>query len=362
MRLKIFLKSPIYYHVPIYEDLGLKSPDLDFCVYYWSRAGIDPYVDKELPNVRRTWITEKDLKHPHRFLPSINLSKFDNGFLPRISPHLWIKVLLSSQNDILFLQGLSNFDEIVSLMVSKLNRSKVVLRGEGVPSSSSWIKIIFKKWLIRHVSILCFSTQKNKEYWENHMSADAYLLPYPSVSFIDKQPNNLTRKKQIVVASRFTPRKNIEKIIDLYYENFVDDYTLIMCGDGDPAYLQTLREKLDDLDLDERVHFTGFIDHTKVIDIFLESEIYINLSYHDPSPKALNEALACGLRCIISNLVGTADDLRDRNDVYVYNIDEKIVESGAITDFVNLPFNENLVKPMPTREQCVETLCEICSD
>mgnify|MGYP000580596596 CR=1 FL=1 len=79
--LNIFLKSPIYYHASIYNYLA-KNDFLSFKVFYGSDTGISPYKDREMPNVKRVWITEAQLKHPHEYVASIRLSKWDGGFAP----------------------------------------------------------------------------------------------------------------------------------------------------------------------------------------------------------------------------------------------------------------------------------------
>ena len=325
--LKIFLKSPIYYHYPIYNLAHEKK--IPFKVFYWSKAGIEPYQDKEMPNVKRTWCRIEDLIHPHVFLKSLRVSKFDGGMFPRISPSLWIEVLRSARNDILFFQGFSNVDEIICLLLSRLTRSRIVFRGEGmIRSDESIISRFLKRRLLSAVSYFGYSTEENKAFLKQYSASKARFMYFPTISNVITNRIVVNKERSVVVASRLVERKRIDLCLQYFKMAFPSDFSLEICGDGKPEFVAALKLLCKELKIENRVFFHGFVDQQSLLRKFDSSEWYINLADSDPSPKALIEAMGCRCKIVISHGVGTRKDIEDLPYVFVVDTDD-VDESAA---------------------------------
>lgn len=326
--LKIFLKSPIYYHVAIYNFIA-ENDLLPFHVYYASDVGITPYNDREMPDVERVWITEEQLSHPHEYVRSIKLSKWDGGFAPRVSPGILKTILLSAKDDVFLLQGFSNIDEVLALLTTKIMRRRVIFRGEGflpphethTVSFASRVKRMIKRFYLSHVKDFMYSTETNMDYMEVIAPPHSRFYHFPSISqpvlppessssLPDKPPHSY------VIASRLTDRKCVPQTLALLLRVLPDGASVSVLGEGpDLEAVLSLRS-----DFEERgiaLHTPGFVDHKDAVEILLKSRFYLNLSDYDPSPKALNEATECGCSVILSSGVGTHKDLIGKNAVLV---------------------------------------------
>lgn len=358
--LKIFLKSPIYYHYPLYNQLHKKG-HTDFKVYYWSKAGIEPYHDVEMPGVLRTWCTLDDLEHPHAFLKSYRFSRFDSGFFPRCSFQLYREILSSTKRDVIFLQGYANFDEIISLLLSKLVKSTIVFRGEGIPNlEESWLKEKFKSFLLSHVGVACYSTSQNKRYIEKYIQKACELKHYPSVSNLSSAQAIYSKKTRVILASRLTDRKNIDTCLKVFSVLFPECYSLHIYGDGSEDYKNYLKKLIFELNLNTRVIFHGFVEQSIVLDALRGSEWFMNLAKDDPSPKAVNEALALKCKIILSTGVGTHEDLKELQHVLILSndkINKDIKENKSQFDQVMcMDFKEIEFHADFKLDKCIEAL------
>lgn len=330
--LKIILKSPIYYHVPIYNFLSELGGTI-FSVYYSSRVGIEPYADQEMPDVTRVWITDDDLVHPHEFVRTHKLSRWDGGFWNRLSPGILWTIFRGSRGDVFLLQGFSNLDEVLALLLTKIMRKKVIFRGEGYIDSAKLngfsprasLKRKIKQFLLGHVKLFLFSTQTNREYIAYVARPDAKMFFFPSISQPVKHSETGVepRKKtanSFVIASRLTERKCVPDSLRLLLRTLPEAATVTILGDGpDRDAVLEFKEAFRCKRIS--FNFLGFRDHQAVIDVFKSSRFYVNLSDYDPSPKALNEATDCGCSVILSSGVGTYKDLQGRASVLVLNKD-----------------------------------------
>ncbi|WP_019605899.1 glycosyltransferase family 4 protein [Teredinibacter turnerae] len=362
--LKIFLKSPIYYHVPIYNLLHTSLGSKLYKVFYFSKVGIEPYMDKEMPNSRRVWATTADLRHEYVFLKTIKISRWDGGFFPRLTPRVWYEVVRSSGSDVLFLQGYSNIDELAALLLSKFSKAKIIFRGEGDPKKNErWFLKTVKKFLLSHVDAIAYSTDSNKAYFEQYNSK-CNKFYYPSVSHsIGYITDWSARQNIVVIASRLTVRKRVEIALDIFARCFPDDWRLEIYGEGDEVYLQKLRLRSSENGISGRVRFHGFVSAGEVLEALQRSRFYLITSEYDPSPKALNEALQSGCNVVCSSNVGTASTIKDVDGVYVFDGSFDCYEYEKMKIWIS---NQNQLcrlpkRDLPTEKNCVEGLLSVIS-
>ena len=106
---------------------------------------------------------------------------------------------------------------------------------------------------------------------------------------------------------RFSPEKNHEFIIDIFKELYSknDKYRLVLVGTGDTE--DKIKEKVESLNLQEKVNFLGVRKDVK--NLLQSFDLFILPSIFEGLPVTLVEAQGAGLKCFISDTVTKEIDL-----------------------------------------------------
>lgn len=132
------------------------------------------------------------------------------------------------------------------------------------------------------------------------------------------QFNSSVRKKYnineddfvFLCASRFAHDKGHDfliKSIPILKEKTQSKFKLLLAGDG--PLLQSIKELVNSLKLEDTVIFTGFTNN--INELFYTSNVYINSSEHEALSFLIIEALASGLPLIATNMAGNIDIVND---------------------------------------------------
>lgn len=122
-------------------------------------------------------------------------------------------------------------------------------------------------------------------------------------------------KEDIVIGhvGRMVPVKNHEFIIDIYQEFYKqhEKSKLLLVGDGNLK--EKLENKVESLQLENKVIFTG--EKNNVNEIMQAMDLFLMPSFYEGFPVTLVEAQATGLKCLISKNI--------TDDVCLTNLVEK---------------------------------------
>jgi glycosyltransferase involved in cell wall biosynthesis len=122
--------------------------------------------------------------------------------------------------------------------------------------------------------------------------------------------------------------RGLEELIDIVYE--IKEFRLMIVGDGD--VINTLRQKVSDLKLEDFVYFTGKIEPSKLKSVTrkallgLSLEKKTNLNYYYALPNKLFDYIRAGIPVLCSDFpemrkiidsyqVGRVADPDDRNEI-----------------------------------------------
>jgi glycosyltransferase involved in cell wall biosynthesis len=90
--------------------------------------------------------------------------------------------------------------------------------------------------------------------------------------------------------------------------------TLTIAGGDNPAYWRRLASRLGVAD---RVRFVGAVPTDVMVSLYRESDVLLHPAVHDPSPRVVLEALACGCPVITTPTCGTSEVLSEGEDGWV---------------------------------------------
>ena len=117
----------------------------------------------------------------------------------------------------------------------------------------------------------------------------------------------------VLFLSRMDPKKNIEVLLDAFALLLAErnSSTLLIAGDGDAAYVQSLRARAKALHIDQQVVWAGRVDGLTKAAALSVATVFALPSYSENFGIAAAEALAAGVPCVLSPGVAIAAQVAD---------------------------------------------------
>ena len=129
--------------------------------------------------------------------------------------------------------------------------------------------------------------------------------------------------KVLISIGDVNKNKNTDLLIDIIYKCNNKNLKCLICGKGDQ--IEILKHKICNLKLESQILFLGFRNDIK--ELLKVSYIYISTSKREGLPRALMEAMASGLPCVVSNIRGNRDLIENDKNGYCCNKIEEYVDA-----------------------------------
>ena len=323
-------QHPVAYHTGIYQEFT-SDKRIDTFVAYYSRMGVDAYFEPEF-GVK---ISKKiDLLDGHRYTVLKNIgTNAVSGFFSRINPSI-VRTIIIEKPDLIIIHGYSTFTDILALITAGMFRIDIAMKGEAVlRNDQNPFKQLIKKVVLRFLfaapKYFLYSCGANQKFWEAYGVDRKRCLPFfcavDNNKYRTDYQNRIKQRYEIVSkcvpadyqtmikilwVGRLTARKNPHALIKAMAEIGRKDALIIMAGDGDlKEDLQRCATKYDC-----PIMFTGFVDSSEIGYLYTISDIFVNSSQYDPSPKTVNEAMNYCLPLVVSKHIGTLNELLLENE------------------------------------------------
>jgi glycosyltransferase involved in cell wall biosynthesis len=318
----------------LYTKLSQKNVRISFLTY-GDKSDLD--YSKELADIK--------IIPCNRFVRSkISLLKY----FKTLMLSLRLKELFSNADIIKTNQTLGG---LVGGIAKIIYRKKFIVRGGYerlfnymVKAKKKGIKNYFK-YLINYLWIYLH------EFIVYKLADSIILTNYPDISFIVKafklkrkkknnkihhiynyidtnhfKPLNLPIKENSVLyVGRLTYGKNLFNLIRAFKD--LDGFSLDIVGTGPLEYDLRITAR----ELGVKVNFYGLVSNELLPEIINQYQIFILPSYFEGNPKALLEAMSCGITCIGSDIKGI-------NNVISHNVNGYLckLDSDSIKEAINL--------------------------
>ena len=354
-KLAVLTSHPIQYQAPLFRKLAA-HPKIDLTVYFCWDFGIreeyDPGFGKKIK-----WDIPLLEGYKYKFLRNYS-PKPNKGFLGHINPSI-IKELWKNRYDAILVHGYANFTSWLSFLGAWPSSTPIIFRGEAdLSNMGSFLKRISKKAILvplfKRISAFLYSYRANAEYYKHYNVPGNKLFFCPCAvdnSYWQTQAINLRNKKTelkkkfgisdgysvILYVAKLIPRKRPMDLLQAYEIvcNRHVKTSLIFVGDGsEVANLKTytLKKNL------KNVVFVGFKNQSELPPFYSIADVFVLPSNHDPSPKAINEAMNFGIPIITTNKVGTAPDLiKIRENGFIYPVGEVKVLADCLLKVLKDP-------------------------
>ena len=141
-----------------------------------------------------------------------------------------------------------------------------------------------------------------------------------------------TKQKKILVMGRLQKFKNVQTIILAISVTEMQGWQVDVLGDG--PYKKELMLLVEELNLQDRISFHGWLDHgtKEQMDYLEHASVYITASQFENCPMAVIEAIAAGCYPLLSNIPGHRQFVDD-ND-YFFEAEDSIELSKRLTDIL----------------------------
>lgn len=298
MRVAVITSVPAPYREPIFNIL---SKNINILVFYEElREGRGWTV---LKNANYRYIfTQNPLEGLERFSPSV-----------------------------LLIYGYNSRNAILSLFWSLKKKIPFLMRTDSNIMDEMyknplkrWAKKIFLPSLARRASLFLTTGKRNEEFWNYYGAEEEKFLRARYTVEVDyfAMETDRARKKRdeifkslsipharyILFVGRLVKIKGVEILIKSFFKIAPDfkDVNLLIAGGG--PELERLKRLSGEL-LNRRIFFTGTIAREKIPELFAISEFLVLPSLFEPWGLCVNEAMAGGIPCLVSENCGCVPDL-----------------------------------------------------
>jgi glycosyltransferase involved in cell wall biosynthesis len=137
-------------------------------------------------------------------------------------------------------------------------------------------------------------------------------------SSIDKNP-------YILFLSRLHPKKNLELLLEVFLrlvkQPEFEAWRLVIAGDGEAEYVNSLRKVVREREGNNHVLFTGWLDGEEKISALQNAALLALTSSQENFGLCVAEALACGVPAVISQQVNLAPDIERTGSGWVTDLE-----------------------------------------
>jgi glycosyltransferase involved in cell wall biosynthesis len=328
----------IQYYGPLFRMLGA-HPRIDFRVLYCTRHGAETYLDHDL-GVRLKWDLPLLEGYQYRFLR--NFTPRDRGFFRHVNPGI-VPALWRERPTAVWVSGWGTLSMWITYLACRVMRIPYFVYGDNTfvverKGPVGWVRRLILKWLFRNAGGFLLQGIMNGDYFA-HYGADRrkfFLVPYA----VDNErfhrdsrmdPDERRRRREalgidpdrvvLLFAGKLIERKNPVHLLEAVRRMRTRDKVAVMyMGDGRarPALEQYARDNGM-----EHVHFTGFVNQSEMPPYYALADVFVLPSSLDPRGTVTNEAMACELPVVISNMVGIygeGDIVRDGDNGFIYQV------------------------------------------
>jgi len=326
MSLVVISTHPIQYHAPVYRYLQQRL-GIPTTVIYGSDQGLARYHDKEF-NADFAWDVDLLSGYKSFFLRRIG-KKNDSG-----SPTVE-QIIDKAQPTMVLILGYATRLYLRAWVCAKKLKLPVLFRMEAYDefTKNSGLRHITRDIFLRSIykhtdSFLYIGKAAYRHYQRLGVSEDKlFFSPYvvdPAPFQVEESDReNLRESKRkslgvgagdivILFSGKFIVKKNpllILKALQSLPIEFQRKVVLLYLGDG-PLKSQLCAESQRIKDV--RVAFCGFKNQTELSPVYHSADVLVlPSSFNETWGLVVNEALAHGLPCIVSDHVGCHEDLID---------------------------------------------------
>jgi glycosyltransferase involved in cell wall biosynthesis len=230
----------------------------------------------------------------------------------------FLSLLKKYPADIIHVHGFWQFPQHISCRYARRNKVPYIITPHGMISPialsySKWIKkialFLYQKKDLKNASVIHVTGNQEINYVRLLGLSNPVAVIPNAIEVKDKITKARTEKKRLAFIGRFHEIKNIESLIRAWATiKNTHDWELVLVGDGEANYVQSLKRLVSGLQL-QNVVFTGFLVGDEKEKIMQTLDVVVLPSFSENFGMVVGEALQNEIPVIAST--GTPwDDLQ----------------------------------------------------
>ncbi len=154
--------------------------------------------------------------------------------------------------------------------------------------------------------------------------------------FSFKKRKDINSFPELLFVGNIKPHKGVEDLFEAL--SFIDKpVRLILCGKGEPEYIEFLKSKTKNYKVPHQVCFKGFLNPSELLKYYHSCDLFVFPSHTEGMPRALLEAMSCGCLVVCSNIAPHKEAvINDFNGIIVEVKSPKSLAQG-IQKYLNNP-------------------------
>lgn len=200
------------------------------------------------------------------------------------------------------------------------------------------IAFIWERIAYKAADIVTFTSQKDKSF-----AKEKFNIPERKIrivpNYIDTdlfKPQDVAKEKgRVVFVGRLSKEKNLFNLIEATAGLALN---LVFIGQGN------LKDELEKFAKEKGVatEFFGSLANDKLPEELSKASVFILPSLYEGCPKALLEAMACGLPCIASDVEGIKEVITHKENGYLCKTDSQSIHQALVDVLANKILREKI--------------------
>lgn len=186
-----------------------------------------------------------------------------------------------------------------------------------------YIKKIIEKFSCTFSDVVVCSSVWDQSYLERNYKVKAKVIPNYVDTEIFKPRNIPKKKKSICFVGRLERQKNLIALLEALKGL---PYELTIIGSGSMRKKLKMKAEVDNIN----VRFINSVSHLRLPEILNQHEVFILPSLYEGTPKALLEAMSCGLPVIGTDVKGIKDIIEHQKNGYLCETSASSIRKGIL--------------------------------
>lgn len=321
-KLGILASHPIQYQAPLFRALARQA---DLIVYYAHRQTPQAQAAAGF-GVNFEWDIDLLSGYPHKFLENVAAKPDTGSFFGCDTPHI-VDEIRGSKFDAFLVMGWHLKCFWQAIRACKRHSVPVMVRGDShlaTPRSpfKRTAKALLYPWLIGQFDAHLYVGARNREYLRHYGVRENRLFYSPhcvdveafsaAAAATDREALRADwglreNDRAILFAGKLVTRKRpadvVAAIARLRQEG--KQLVIVWAGDGPESDHLAALGRAENLPM----RFLGFCNQSQIPAVYRSADVLVLPSAEETWGLVVNEALACGTPCVVSDVCGCAPDM-----------------------------------------------------